>query len=183
MGRVSLPAAQKTVGGGPGGGCASTCCVGPVSWWDTHEGQRGKGRSYSLLPCCAGIWLQIRMCSFLFHISEHGQIKEDIRVSVSVPLVSQCWDWRGSRELLTWKTLADRATSSWFSLGGWLPCPCGPSVTAAVGPGRLSPLDLVLTLPPDSSSPPTAEEDVQEQTGRGQDCPEGAGPTAACMGV
>lgn len=64
-----------------------------------------------------------------------------------------------------------------------LPCPCAPSVTAAVGPGRLSPLDLVLILPPDSSSPPIAEEDVQEQTGRGQDCPEGAGPMATCMGV
>lgn len=64
-----------------------------------------------------------------------------------------------------------------------LHCPCGPSVTAAVGPGRLSPLDLVLTLPPDSSSSPTAEEDVQEETGRGQDYPEGAGPMAACMAV
>lgn len=37
-----------------------------------------------------------------------------------------------------------------------LPCPCGPSVTAAVGPGRLFPLGLVLNLSPESSSPPNA---------------------------
>lgn len=46
------------------------------------------------------------------------------------------------------------------------PCPCGLSVPAAVGPGRLFPLGLELNLPPDSSSPPDAGEEVWEQTGR-----------------
>lgn len=64
-----------------------------------------------------------------------------------------------------------------------LPWSCGPSVTAAVGPGGLFSFDLVLNLPPDSSSPPNAEEDVREQTGKGQDCLEGADPMAECMGV
>lgn len=41
-----------------------------------------------------------------------------------------------------------------------LPCPCSPSVTAAVGPGRLSPLGLLLNLPPGWGRPPIAEEDV-----------------------
>lgn len=52
--------------------------------------------------------LQIRMCLFLFCISEHGQIKEEIRDSVIIPLL----DIEGSRELLAWKTFAGRATWS-----------------------------------------------------------------------
>lgn len=47
----------------------------------------------------------------------------------------------------------------------------------------LFPLHLVLNLPPDSSSLLNAEEDVWAQTDRGRDCPEGADPMAACMGV
>lgn len=43
-------------------------------------------------------------------------------------------------------------------------------------------MGLVLNLPPDSSSPLNAEEDVQEQTGRGQDCPEGADPHGSVHG-
>lgn len=87
----------------------------------------------------------------------------------------------GSKELLTWKTFAGRATWSWFSLEGSL---------VLVVP--LSQLQWGLAgcfhwawccLPPDSSSLPNAEEHVWEQTGRGQDCPEGADPVAACMGV
>lgn len=64
-----------------------------------------------------------------------------------------------------------------------LPRPCGPSVPAAVGSGRMFPLGLVLSLPPDSSSLPSAEEHMWEQTGRGQDCLEGADLVAACMGL
>lgn len=67
----------------------------------------------------------------------------------------------GSRELLTWKTFAGRATWSWFSLGGSL---------VLVVP--LSQLQWGLAgcshrawccLPPNSSSLPNAEEHMWEQ--------------------
>lgn len=58
----------------------------------------------------------------------------------------------GSRELLALECLCRP------SLG--LHCPCGPPVTAAVRPGRLCALDLMLNLPPGLGRPPIAEEDM-----------------------
>lgn len=121
------------------------------------------------------------MCLFLFHISEHGQIKRRHLFLCEYAFGGLGLGMERSRELLTWKTFA--AELHGHGSAFWLPCPCGPSVTAAVGPGRLFPLGLVLSLPPDSRSLPNAEEDVQEQTGRGRDCPEGADPMAVCIGV
>lgn len=121
------------------------------------------------------------MCSFLFHISEHGQIKEKHSGFCEYPFGGLVLGIEGSRELLTWKTFAGRATWSWFSLGG--------SLVLVVPLPQLQwglagfPLGLVLSLPPDSSSLPNAEEHMREHSVRGWDCPEGADPVAACMEV
>lgn len=66
----------------------------------------------------------------------------------------------GSRELLAleglfwpWKAFAGSAEPDSHGSALGLPCLCGPSVTAAGGPGRLN-------LPPGSGRPPIGEEDM-----------------------
>lgn len=123
----------------------------PVELGGGPQKPRGKGRGHPLLPVRAvfsGIWLRVRLCSFLLGVSERGEIKEDVWVPVSVPLVGRCWGSRGAGRCWPWQAFAGSAGPNIHGSALGLPCPCGPSVTAAVGPGRLSPLGLTPNVPP-----------------------------------